>query len=139
MLDALRERLYAVSNTDELLDIELALGILDEEDPADGAALRELHACRCRFAMGPAPAADADVIARPRPEGARSWFTIRGRMAGRIVRVGWADGALFGSRFAARRIDAAHAALTHSESARRFLAECFDEVLPEDGELVTAA
>lgn len=100
-------RLSSVRNTDELLDVELSFAPLDEDDPLAQRALFELACRRCHLARGPAPLQARFALRVPRSASVRHCVELRGRMGSRIVRVGWADGTLFGSRYAIVRLQRA--------------------------------
>lgn len=120
-----------VRNTDDLLDLEHRLGPFDEEDALDAHALFLIAALRCRLASGPAPSSETFSLTRSGPAHAPERFEVRGRMGTRIVRVGWADGMLFGSLYGLRRVGADEPYFADAESARQRIRAHFDEVIEE--------
>lgn len=136
--EQLLDRLTTVRNTDELFDLELRLGPLDEEDAIAARALFLLASIRCQLSRGPAPSADQFTLVRPAPEWGRERFEVRGRVGTRIVRVGWADGVLFGSLYAIARLRADDPGLAHAATARDRIVDCFDVVLEEVQTLAVA-
>lgn len=127
----LLDRLSTTRNTDELFDLELAFAPLDEEDTLTRRALFQFACRRCDLARGPAPSPERFALERPAPAMARCRFEVRGRMGSRIVRVGWADGQLFGSLFGIGHIEADGADLRDAADAERRIRASFDVVLEE--------
>lgn len=137
-LERLLDQLIDVRNTDDLLDLELRLGPFDEEDPVAARALFQLATMRCQLARGPALSPDRFTLTRPAPSHVREGFELRGRMGTRIVRVGWADGVLFGSVYAIARLGSDDACFGSAVTARERIAERFDVVLREEPMLAVA-
>jgi hypothetical protein len=130
-LQRLVERLVEVGNTDELLDLEILHGPFDEDDLLAARALFQIAAIRCHLARGPAPSPDSFTLIRPAPAQARERFEVRGRLGTRIVRVGWADGMLFGSLYAIACIACDDACLAHAATARAHIIERLHVVFEE--------
>ncbi len=127
----LLDRLFEVRNTDELFDLEVAFAPFDEEDGVAQRALFQL-ACRwCHLARGPAPAQESFELVRRPPDAAHHRFEVRGRIGQRIVRVGWADGALFGSLYALRRLEHAHDPARTAASAQAWIRASLDAVIED--------
>lgn len=126
-----------VRNTDDLYGLELRTGPYDEEDPVAARALFHLAAVRCRLARGPAPSPSGFLLARPAPDSPREWFEMRGRMGSRIVRVGWADGVLYGSLHAIRHLEGRDACCDPVVT-RQHLVGLFDVVIDEVRALAVA-
>lgn len=124
-------RLADVRNTDDLYDLEQRAGPFDEEDPIAAQALFDLAAVRCRLARGPAPSRAEFVLVRPPPAHVRERFEVRGRMEARIVRVGWADGVLYGSLHAIMRLECGQACFADAASTRQRVIALFDVVIDE--------
>lgn len=137
-LQRLLDRLIDVRSTDELSDLEVRLGPFDEEDVLAARALFELASLRCQLSRGPAPSPDRFTLTRPGPAHARERFELRGRLGSRIVRVGWADGELFGSLYGINRLGNDEAAFAHAQSARARIVDCFEAVLDEVRTLAVA-
>ncbi|CAN5614782.1 hypothetical protein BH23GEM9_BH23GEM9_35490 [soil metagenome] len=129
--ERLMDRLAEVRNTDDLFDLEVRLGPWDEEDALAARALFQLACTRCLLARGPAPSPDRFTLIQPAPEFGRERFEVRGRIGTRIVRVGWADGILFGSLYAIARLGSDDACFSQAASARERIVERFDVVLEE--------
>jgi hypothetical protein len=130
-LKRLSERLSEVRNTDDLLQLEMALGPFDEEDGVAAQALFRIAATRCQLARGPAPAPESFMLTKPAPEHARERFEVRGRLDNRIVRVGWADGTLFGSLYALARLGRGGARHDDATTAREHIVRRLDAVTDE--------
>lgn len=137
-LQRLLDRLADIRNTDDLFDLELRLGPFDEEDALATRALFHLAAARCQLARGPALSPDRFTLTRPEPHPARERFEVRGRIGTRIVRVGWADGVLFGSRYAIDRLAADESVCACAMTARARILERFDAILDEVQALAVA-
>lgn len=137
-LQRLLDRLADIRNTDDLFDLELRLGPFDEEDALAARALFHLAAARCQLARGPALSPDRFTLTRPEPHPARERFEVRGRIGTRIVRVGWADGVLFGSRYAIARLGGSDACFGSAATARARIFDRFDVVLHEVPALAVA-
>lgn len=135
-LQRLLEQLGQIRNTDELLDLECACGPFDEEDRHCARALFEIGALRRHLAKGPAPSPESFSLIRPAPARARERFEVRGRLGRRIVRVGWADGELFGSRYAIACIACDDVALSNAAVARQHIIARLDVVFEEESTLV---
>jgi len=127
LLDGLGE----IDNSDDLLDFELLNGPFDEDDPHAARVLFQIAAVRCQLARGPAPSAETFALTLPAPKRSRHRFEVRGRIGTRIVRVGWADGMLFGSLYAIARLHLDATTLAHAVVAREIINEQFDVVLDE--------
>ncbi|MGH7504988.1 MAG: hypothetical protein ACRELX_05040, partial [Longimicrobiales bacterium] len=72
----------------------------------------------------------------PAPADAANHFTIRGRLGPRIVSVTWADGTLYGSRFALSRIVASErdrAAMRDPRAACARIREVLGRISLEEG------
>lgn len=136
-LHSLVERLGEVRNTDELLDLEILHAPFDEDDPVAARALFQIVAMRCHLARGPAPSPESFTLIRPAPARARERFEVRGRLGTRIVRVGWADGMLFGSLYAIACIACDDARLAHAATARAYIVERLGVII-EDGRTLAA-
>jgi hypothetical protein len=130
-LQRLTDRLADVCNTDDLYELEVRLGPFDEGDPVAARALFMIATMRCRLAGGPAISADTFVLEAPPPATAVERFEIRGRMGTRIVRVGWADGALFGSLHALARVTCVNGDLGDCSRARQRIVSALDHVIDE--------
>jgi hypothetical protein len=132
-LERLTARLPDVRNTDDLYDLELRFGPFDEEDAVAKRALFQLASARCQLARGPALSPERFTLSYPAPPHARDGFELRGRMDARIVRVGWADGMLFGSAYAIDRIRCDDGCLANAVAARERIVAHLDAVLSEEG------
>lgn len=130
-LQRLVNRLVDVRNTDDLYDLEQRVGPFDEEDPNAAQALFHLAAIRCRLARGPAPSRAEFSLVRPPPAHVRERFEVRGRLGSRVVRVGWADGVLFGSLHAIARLECGDGCLADAAAARQRVIALFDVVIDE--------
>ena len=137
-LERLLDRLADVRNTDDLLDLEVRLGPFDEEDALATRALFHLASMRCQLSRGPAPSAERFTLTRPAPAYVHEGFEVRGRIGTRIVRVGWADGVLFGSLYAIARLGSSDVCFGNVVTARERIVECFDVVLREERMLAVA-
>lgn len=137
-LQRLLDRLADIYNTDDLFDLELRLGPFDEEDALGARALFHLAAARCQLSRGPALSPERFTLTRPEPHSARERFEIRGRIGTRIVRVGWADGVLFGSLYAIARLGSSDACFGSAATARARIIDRFDVVLHEVPALAVA-
>jgi hypothetical protein len=130
--------LTSVRNTDDLFDLELRLGPLDEDDAIAARALFLLACMRCHLSRGPAPSAEQFTLMRPAPEQGRERFEVRGRVGTRIARVGWVDGVLFGSLFMIARLGRDDACFANAATARERIIDSFDVVLEEVPTLAVA-
>ncbi|HSK18490.1 MAG TPA: hypothetical protein VK912_05080 [Longimicrobiales bacterium] len=137
-LQRLLDRLADIYNTDDLFDLELRLGPFDEEDALAARALFHLAAARCQLSRGPALSPERFTLTRPEPHAARERFEIRGRIGTRIVRVGWADGVLFGSLYAIARLGGSDACFGSAATARARVIDRFDVILHEVPALAVA-
>ena len=137
-LQRLLDRLADIRNTDDLFDLELRLGPFDEEDALAARALFHLAAARCQLSRGPALSPERFTLTRPEPRPAAERFEIRGRIGTRIVRVGWADGVLFGSIYAIDRLGADESVCSCAITTRARIRERFDAVLEEVRTLAVA-
>lgn len=137
-LERLLDRLADVRNTDDLLDLEVRLGPFDEEDALATRALFHLASMRCQLSRGPAPSPERFTLTCPAPAYVREGFEVRGRIGTRIVRVGWADGVLFGSLYAIARLGSSDVCFGNVVTARERIVECFDVVLREERMLAVA-
>lgn len=136
--EKLLDRLVEVSNTDDLIDLEQRLAPFDEEDPITVRALFQLACARCQLSRGPALSPDTFTLTRPAPAHAREQFEVRGRAGTRIVRVGWADGAFFGSHYALRLLECAGESFADAAAARQRIDDVFDLVLDDVRTLAVA-
>jgi hypothetical protein len=136
--ERLLDRLSEVRNTDDLFDLELRVGPFDEEDAVAVRALFQLACARCHLSRGPVPSAERFTLVRPAPAYARERFEVRGRVGTRIVRVGWADGSLFGSLYALRLLECGVTNLADAASAHQRIRAVFDVVLDEVRTLAVA-
>lgn len=136
--EKLLDRLAEVRNTDDLTDLEHRLAPFDEDDPLTVRALFQFACARCQFSRGPALSPDSFTLERPAPTYARERFEVRGRVGTRIVRVGWADGAFFGSLYALRLLECTGASFVDAAAARQRIDEVFDRVLDEVRTLAVA-
>lgn len=136
--EKLLDRLAEVRNTDDLTDLEHRLAPFDEEDPMTVRALFQFASARCQFSRGPGLSADTFTLERPAPAHARERFEVRGRVGTRIVRVGWADGAFFGSLYALRLLECAGDRFADAAAARQRIDDVFDGVLDEVRALAVA-
>lgn len=127
----LLDRLSDVSNTDDLFDFEVHNGPFDEEDPLAARVLFQIAATRCQLSRGPAPSPDTFTLTRPAPARARDRFEVRGRIGTRVVRIGWADGTLFGSLYAIARLHCSANTLAHAAAAREHIIAQLDVVLED--------
>lgn len=137
-MQRLQNLLPDVRTTDDLLDLELRLGPFDEEDAIAAHALFLIAATRCRLAFGPAPAWEQFSLASTAPPSSRQRIEVRGRIGTRIARVVWADGGLFGSHYALRRLDRTDDRCADPDAARQRIHAVFDEVLEEVRALAVA-
>jgi hypothetical protein len=136
--ERLLDRLADVHNTDDLFDLEQRLGPFDEEDMLAARALFQIATLRCQLARGPALSPDRFTLTRPAPSYVREGFEVRGRIGMRIVRVGWADGVLFGSLYAIARLGSSDACFGSAATARARIIDRFDVVLHEVPALAVA-
>jgi hypothetical protein len=136
--DRLVDRLADVRNTDELFDLELRLGPFDEEDAIAAHALFRLSCARCQLSRGPAMQETEFALSRLPPAHARERFEVRGRIGTRIVRIGWADGELYGSLYALRILEAQGAAVADARRAHQRIRALLDVVLDEERMLAVA-
>jgi hypothetical protein len=136
--EKLLDRLVEVSNTDDLIDLERRLAPFDEEDPITARALFQLACARCQLSRGPALSPDTFTLTRPAPAHARERFEVRGRAGTRIVRVGWADGAFFGSLYAIRLLQCSGEGYSDAAAARQRVDEILDTVHHEVRTLAVA-
>ena len=137
-LQRLLDRLADIRNTDDLFDLELRLGPFDEEDALAARALFHIAAIRCQLSRGPALSPDRFTLTRPEPHPVRERFEVRGRIGTRIVRVGWADGVLFGSLYAIARLGGSDACFGNAATARARVIDRFDVILHEVPALAVA-
>ena len=127
-LQRLLDRLVDIRNTDDLFDLEQRFAPFDEDDALTRRALFQIACTRCHLSRGPTLSPDTFALARPAPSRAREQFEMRGRVGTRTVRIGWADGELYGSLYAMARLGSAVPCIADAATARALLTEMFDAI-----------